>query len=46
MLNLEKEGILQVAYTQSFLWALNKKGEVFQYTIDKKLDENKEIADV
>ena len=43
---LEKEGFTGVKFTSGFVWGLNKKGEVFQWAIDKKLNEFKEITNI
>ena len=43
---LEKEGFTSVKFTTGFVWGLNKKGEVFQWAIDKKLNEFKEITNI
>ena len=45
IINLEKEGFKSVKFTKGFIWALNKKGEVYQWPLERKINEYKEVED-
>jgi hypothetical protein len=44
-LSSSSDQFVQIAFTKGFVWGLSKKGEVFQWKIDKKFNDDRELTE-